>query len=222
MTFNEIVADVADRMNISSPTSIDRIGLHVNRRYRRLRTSLGMTDVARTTKPYAMVTGSASQVIHGLERVISVSDLAQTPVRLIDQVTFEEMLAVVSRTDRALQWAVEAVSARQVTLKFDTTFAAATSMQIEGEPVATTLSDDLEPSFPESFHDILVFGAIADELRKMEKVVLARDAETDYERVLSELRLKMATTSWKDIVQGKYNITLSAHEHPNSAARWMV
>lgn len=74
----------------------------------------------------------------------------------------------------------------------------------DGHTTLTTLSGNQAPDFPESFHDILIFGVMADEYRKMEKFQFYQASEADFERRLSDLRMWIAKSAYKDIYQGKY------------------
>jgi hypothetical protein len=50
MTYDEIVGMIATDLNIIAPDSLDRIGTHVNRRYRRVMNALGMNEVSRVSR----------------------------------------------------------------------------------------------------------------------------------------------------------------------------
>jgi hypothetical protein len=45
---------------------------------------------------------------------------------------------------------------------------------------------------------------MAGEYRKMEKLSLMQDAEANYEKRLSDLRMWIAKSAYLDVVQGKY------------------
>jgi hypothetical protein len=79
------------------------------------------------------------------------------------------------------------------------------SLKIEGYTVTPILDGTAEPLLPGDFHDILVEGAISDELRKMEKPQLAAIAEAEYEKRLSDLRMFIAKHMYLDVFQGKTN-----------------
>jgi hypothetical protein len=79
------------------------------------------------------------------------------------------------------------------------------TLYADGYVNVSTLSGSDIPDFPESFHDILIWGAMADEYRKMEKLPLMQDAEANYEKRLSDLRMFIAKSSYLDIYQGRYS-----------------
>ena len=101
------------------------------------------------------------------------------------------------------EYAVYAMGANTVTIYLDSLPDTAYALYASGLDDATTLSGAAVPAFSESFHDVLILGAVADELRKMEKFQLARDAESDFERRLSDLRMFIAKSAYLDIYQGK-------------------
>lgn len=185
----------------------------MNRRYRRVTTTLGLLDSRRTIQTVAFTytpTASRRITVPSCEKVISVQDLTTNdpqPITL-ECVPYAEMIEMVPRTDRPTHYAIESITSHTTVLLTNFTPAAAFSVSVEGEGRATTLSGVLEPAFNESFHDILEFGARADELKKKRQLQDARDAENDFERRLSELRLHLAVQSHQDIVQGKQTLTL--------------
>lgn len=58
------------------------------------------------------------------------------------------------------------------------------------------VNDADEPSFPTDFHNVLIYGATADAFLKMEKPVLARDAEAKYQTRLADLRYFLAKSAY--------------------------
>lgn len=206
MTFDEIVSDICDRLNLTDADAITRVGKHVNRRYRRVKTSIGVRDeVSRVTSAYVPSVGTRLQTITSVEKVIAVfTELS--PTDPLDQLTYEEMQERTPGTGNPTCWSVKRSGASSVTLYFDSDFTDADDLIIIADETNTTLSGTTEPAFPESFHDILVFGATADELRKKDKLQMARDAEGDYERLLAQLRLHIAVSGYKDVQVGKNNL----------------
>lgn len=205
MTFTEIVDEVADSLNLRTDEAISRIGKAVNIRYRRVTSTLGLLSSRRTIQTVAYTIGNRRLTVSSCEKVISVQDLTSaTPQPItLEEIAYAEMIELAPRTDRPTKYAIESITGYASVLLTDFNPAAAFSVSVEGEGRATTLSGVLVPVFNESFHDILVFGARADELRKKQQIALARDAENDYEKRLSELRLHLAVSAHRDIVQGK-------------------
>ena len=120
-------------------------------------------------------------------------------------VTTQTYNILAGNSESARDYAIYAMGATTVTIILDRLPSAAATLYAEGLIVAATLSGSGVPAFAEDFHDILVFGAVADELRKMEKVQLAKDAESDFEQRLSDLRMFIAKSAYLDMYQGKTN-----------------
>ncbi len=91
----------------------------------------------------------------------------------------------------------------------DTVPQTAYSLQADGKTTLGEMSGTDEPQFSESFHDILSFLVIAEELLKKEKVALAREfASGDENRpgraenALRDLRFMLADSATRLTVQG--------------------
>lgn len=179
--------------------------MHVNRRYKRVSASIGMRDSRRVILEFDVELGSRTQTVTGIEKIIGITDNTDTVPRPLGEVTYEQMVQTILRTDRVESYAIVRHGARQVSFLMDFEPLVDLTLDVEAEEIATSLADDMEPSFPESFHDVLVFGALADEYRKSDKIAQARDAELDFQRVLGELRLKLACSAFRDIQQGATN-----------------
>lgn len=214
MTFDEIVANVAEAVGhaTSATAAYTRIGKFVNKRYKRVTGNIGLIVSRRAVQTVAFTIGLRNITIPTCQKVISIQDLTTaTPKPLfLEEISYEEMLEETPRTDRPTLYAIESVTSHAVVVRTNFTPQDAFSVSVEYEAQAGTLSGAQEPAFSEDFHDILEFGAKADELRKMEKVMLARDAEQDFERRLGELRLHIAVSAHQDIVQGKKNARVSS------------
>lgn len=219
MSFDEIVSDVAGRLALTTTDAITRIGLRVNRRYRRITTSIGMVTTRRTTGSFTVVAATRTQTIPG-EKVLSISVTGAT--ENLDAVSYDEMLEKVPSTGNPTCWAVKRTNAADVTVVFNSTMDSGLDLVVQVEDVGSTLSGSQVPAFPESWHDILVFGALADELRKKEKIQLARDAEMEYERMLGELRLHIAANGWQDQQQGSRASATTAAGASGSASNGTV
>ena len=85
------------------------------------------------------------------------------------------------------------------------TWAAPFTLYADALSTVTTLSGSQKPDFPESFHDILIYGAMADEYFKMEKPQMAQMFDQKFEQRLSDLRGFIAKTAYLDQYQGRYN-----------------
>lgn len=199
MTFDQIVSDVCEQLSLTSAEAIARVGRRVNQRYKRVCTKVGLTALRRATNPFTTTTFTRDQTIPG-EKVIAITIAGQT--KHLDSISYGEMQERVPGTGNPTRWALKRQNATDSVIQFDSTFNTAVDLLVEVEETGTTLSGANEPRFPESFHEILVFGAKADELKKKEKLALAKDAESDFDRVLAELTYHIAVNGYKDLVSG--------------------
>ena len=205
MTFTEIVTEVAARLNLTSSEATTRIGRNVNIRYKRLTTALGLQTSRRTTVQATATLGVSTLAFTSIEKIINVQDRSDsaTAPRILDEVTVEEIREASSDRDEPTKYAILTTSSTGVTILMDCVPQTAFTLYADAHAVVSTLSGSNEPAFSESFHDILIEGAIADELRKQEKLQLARDQELVYEARLGDLQMWIAKSAYQDIYQGK-------------------
>jgi len=209
VTFDEMVNDVMDRLNLTSTDARDRIRIRVNDRYRRVTSAIGLNTSRRFTKDVTIPAGNTALpdvLIEGMEKVVRITRTpdGQSGITVLPQVTYDEIDNVATVDGNPQRWAIKRMGAGQVIISLDS-YPTTTdlTLHVEGYDIADTLADDMEPFFPSDFHDILIEGAMSDELRKMEKPQLAQIAEQNYERRLSDLRMFIAKSSYLDIFQGK-------------------
>lgn len=205
MTFDQIVAEVCDRLNLTSSDATTRVGKAVNNRYRRLTSSIGLETTRRVTVSKVATIGNQTLTFSSIEKIIAVIDKTD-PKRdvVLSQITPDEMHITPLRGPMPRRFAVTGIHASSVDILMDCIPATGFTLYADGHSILTTLSGSTAPNFPESFHDILVFGAMSDEYRKMEKPALMQAAETDYEHRLSDLRMWIAKSAYLDIYQGRY------------------
>jgi hypothetical protein len=227
MTFDEMVARVAGRVNQTSTTALARIGENLNIRYRRVMAALGMNVFARQSFVAELEPNTNEQVYDDsnpivLERIVSlyVQDSADARPRALDQLSFDEMQTEIPTEDVPTKWAIKRVGARSTTFLINSTIPNGQAVIIEGEETTSELSTDMEPSFPEAFHEMLVLGALADEYYKLatgnaNALSMARQFDgnakepestpNSFEGMLAQLRLKMALAAHGNIQQGKHS-----------------
>lgn len=205
MTFDEIVDRVATRLNLTGTIALTRVGLFVNERFARLSSSVGLSNVSRTPVPLVVSTviGTPLVTVTGLERIYSVSDPTATPPRLLSEVTNNELKLMPPGTDPPRAYAINQTGAGSVQIKLNCTPSSIYSLWVDGDADVSTLSGSMVPPFPAKYHDVLVYGAYASELEHMDKYDKAAVQEARWERMLSELRLYLASSAYLDIHQGK-------------------
>lgn len=219
MTFSQIVAEAMDRLNLTSSDAQTRVGKEVNDRYRRLTTSIGL-DTTRRTQVYATAAlANRTMTFTGIEKLLAVIDKSQVATGgqeiVLSQITMDEMHITPLRgnlvpgtdtpTGMPRHYAVIRVHPNAVDIFMDIVPTTGFQLYADGLMNAATLGTNDSPDFPESYHDILVWGAMADEYRKMEKLNLMQDAEKNYETRLSDLRMFIAKSAYLAIYQGRYS-----------------
>lgn len=204
MTFTELRAEIMDRLNLSSPEASTRIGRAINRKYRRITTSIGLQLSRRTTVQQLVTISSAFITLSNVEKVISVTNKNTTPYRQLTEVTIEELRAgePYSLGDTPTMYSINSIGSDFVVIEINRIPQTAYALYADVHQAVVDLSGTNEPAFPESYHDVLIEGVISDELRKMEKPALAGIAESEFTRILSDLRMWIAKGG-PEIYQGK-------------------
>src|SRR6266496_3846343 len=213
MTFDQIVADVAGRLNLTSDEAITRIGQRVNERYRKVTSSIGMITSRRKIKDFTVdaTTPEYSALpditFTGFEKILRITTTNQgtAGVIVLKINTIDEIENIQHFDDRLPRaFAIKRMGSQQVIITLDSFISNQTfDLHVEGYDLADVLADDAEPFLPEDFHDILIEGALADELFKMEKPQLSMAREQKYELRLGDLRMFIAKNAYQDVAQGR-------------------
>lgn len=209
MTFDEIVAQAMDRLNLTSEDALLRVERFVNKRYRAVTTSIGLVTSRRVVREFTYDGATDIElpevVVSGMEKIFTIKLVIDADSwKRLDEVTFSDLTYRPARDANPTAFAVKLVGPQEVRIQLDG-FPSTDefTLNVEGLDIAIDLEGSLEPWFPESFHDLLIEGAMSDELRKMEKPQLASIAETNYAQRLSDLRYFLVKSEWVDIIQGK-------------------
>lgn len=207
MTFDEIVTEIKDRLNLTSPTAITRIGREVNIQHRYVTISCQLDTSRRVTVTAQTVIGIHEVVFAGIEKIETILDVSTPQNRQLVEVMFNQLREPpqpISGGD-PWQYAIKTINAEGVTIRLDRNMGDVRSLEADGWARITNLSGDEEPIFPESFHTYLVERVIADELKKMNKAQEAKDALIMANNILGELRLFLAKSAYMRIQQNSYN-----------------
>ncbi len=208
MTFDQIVSQAAERLNIVGTDGTARIGRSVNAYYKRVTSSLGIAT-ARRTVVQATATPGVDTLAFAVTKLNHVEDRTTTPPTLLDEVSNEE-IAEGSQGTTPTAYAIYSTTSTTVTIRMNAIPATAIVLYAEGLAAAATLATTDEPAFDQDFHDLLVSAAVYEERLKMEKTQLAMIAKAEYEDRLGDLRLSIAKTAQQDIYQGKRPSTTTA------------
>jgi hypothetical protein len=205
MTFTDMVSRVADRLNLTSAAALSRIGQELNERYREVLTGVGLESAASgiSVATANTIVGIRTVTFTGVEKLFSVFNPNFTPPVVLDEFTFDELRNQPIGTDPARRYAIQGMGAATVTIFLDTVPSTIYSLNADAEMTVLDLSGVMEPAFSRSFHDLLVEGAIADELYKLEKYDLSEVKEKNFEKRLSELRYFIAKSAYNDMYQAK-------------------
>lgn len=211
MTFTEIVLEIADRLNLTSESALNRIGRSVNERYKWAVSSIGLATSMRDTAESTTVIGEQTLTFpdptetdaDGVVKLYDVFDATVSPSRALKEWTVAEIRRNVSAVDPTQQYAIWRVGAASVTILLGSVPTTNYTLTADVEVSCSTLSAEDVPSFPEEFHNLLIYGGMATELEKMEKYQLAEKQETKFMIRLSDLRMFIAKSGTLDIVQGK-------------------
>jgi hypothetical protein len=204
MVFEELVTEVCELLNLTSQDARSRVGRAINRRYRRITSSIGLETSRRAEFDADSTVGERTLTFEGVEKLMNVIDRSSGKDVILNEVGPEEIITLPVRDSSPRNYAVTRIHPDSVEITTDCEPPVGTEFTLyaQGHENTSTLAGNQSPDFPESFHEILVFGAMADEYRKMEKVQLSRDCELDYERRLSDLRMWIAKSAYHDVAQG--------------------
>lgn len=206
MTCDEIIIEICEALNLTSDEAKSRVARRLNSRYRRVTSSIGLELSRRTTVSKAATIGVQTITFTGIEKLMTVYTVSGVVNKVLTEITPDEMLQESLINGNPSKYCIARVYPTSVDIKVNCIPATAFTLYAAAEVTFVTLAGNAIPQFPESFHDILIYGVMADEYRKMEKVQLAQASDADYERRLSDLRMWIAKTAWKDTYSSK-NIT---------------
>lgn len=198
MTFLNLQDRVMGRLNLSSTEARSRIKNFLNERYRRLQTSINLGKVRRSTMTFPTVNGTYTYSPTNVIKVFTMAYPAGN--RVLAEQTLDQLRVIDpdnSQTGPPRAYAVTQYTAIGLQVYIWPKPDAAYTIQLDGLLKGTDLSLDADvPAFPEDFHDILEFGATADELEKMEKPDQAAGFEDRAERRSRDLRYFMSKSAY--------------------------
>ncbi len=203
MTFTQLQTKVKNYCNLTSTDADTRIGLAINATYRRITSSLGLDASRFVSRTVAMTVGVQTVTFTEIEKIDRIRDVTDSAaIRLLTETSIHEIQATQPGTGEPVRWALQNTDADSVVAKFDTIPQTAYNLTADGWTTLSDLSGSDEPVFPESFHDILAWYVIAEELLKKEKDKLADKYTAKAEKLLAELRFYLADSPTKDTRQG--------------------
>lgn len=214
MTFTQIVDKVMSRLNLESTTAETRIGDEVNEVYRELVTSMGLETSIRSTTTITTTadsryvtfgdTGSGGDKVLKLLSVYLPSTVAPPPYNVLTSATFDELRNTIAGSWPPTRYAISKMGPTSVEVFLDAPGpTVAATLHADCLLGSTTMSGTDQPFFTENFHDILVYGVLAIELDKMDKVERSEKAQAQFEKRSGDLRMFIAKDAYLAIHQAK-------------------
>lgn len=201
MTYTEIVNNVKSRMNLTSAEATARIGEFVNSRYRRVTSSLGL-NTSRRAVVSANTVAEQDTLAFAVEKIELMYH--EDDRQVMDELTYDAVRAMhveTPATGTPRVYAIMNAGSASVTVLLYPTPAEIAAITVDGLASVTTLSGTDVPAFPANFHDVLVFGAMADEYNKMEKITQSQMSEAQAAQMLSDLRYFLAKSAYLSVTQ---------------------
>jgi hypothetical protein len=206
MTFLEIQNRVMARTNLSSDVARERIKGFINERCRDVQTTVNLGSVRRGTVTATTTSGSSFLTPSGIIKPLTITFPEMN--RVLGERSMDQMRVF----DSALQWigapelyAVYKVNPSSIELFLEPQPDSDYDLTIDAVMRGADLTaDDDVPGFPEDYHDILVFGALADELDHLEKQAASMKAEKKYATRLGELRYFIQKSIYMHRMQSGY------------------
>jgi hypothetical protein len=221
MTFLQCQDRVLDITNGSSTTARTRVKRSLNLRYGQVQTGVNLMRLRRAIKNVELAVGDGDTTITNTSRVSSVYDPQMRRVLL--ETTMEEIRRMDPGGDREgdpTHYVVFDQGSGTITIYFwpltDRTRTVAGSDALKADVIAapTDLSADGDvPAMPVDYHDVLIYGALADEWMHLQKFQLAKHNEGMFEKRLSELRYYVVKSNTQSMTQGAWETESMARGH---------
>lgn len=205
MTANELVEYIAEDLNTPSQESKTRISHALNVRYKQVTSSIGLNPTRREEISASAVVGNRNITFTGAEKLDIVFRKVGTNNVILREVTNDEMTELAPRSDPPTRFSIFSVAPQSIIIKLDSIPETTFTLYAYVLADATTLTNNDQPAFPESFHDILIHGVKADEYRRREKANLAKESEMLFQQRLSDLRMFIAKSAYLDIYRSKHH-----------------
>jgi hypothetical protein len=204
MTFQAIKERVKGFCGLTSPEADARVGIAINQHYRRVTSSLGLATARFVTKTVSTTTLTRTVTFTEIEKIDRIIDATTAAsIRVLEEVSIDEIRQTQSVDAAPNKWAMQAADADSVVIVMDTAPTAVYSLQADGWSTLTDLGGTEEPAFPESFHDVLVWYVIAEEMLRKEKDKIALVYESKAQKLLDGLVFHLADQPTRITRQGQ-------------------
>jgi hypothetical protein len=208
MTFDQIVNAVMDRQNLSSATALARVQDSVNERYRWLRKACGLqVTVAATVSATTVINVQVITFRLAKVRRVFIPNLAPQEPWVLNEQTMDYMRNTIPISDPPQNFARYSWNAQSETLMLDSIPATAYLIYADGDQIVQQLEGNMIPSFPEDYHDALIYGAMEIEYRKKGDNESADKMLELYTGRRNELIQQAAISAYLQIYQNKSEST---------------
>lgn len=199
MTFVQLQDRVMGRVIRTSSESRDRVKEFINERLRAVQSNLGLGRLRRGTVSLATTADTATLSTTGLVKVFTAAIPAEN--RVLREVSLDSMRMKdpgLITTGAPEEYAVKSAGATLLVLSLWPKPDAVYTLSIDGLLTGTDMSADSDvPAMPEDFHDLLIFGALADEYDHDGDTKLSGRMEAKYQQRVSDLRYFLAKSAYK-------------------------
>lgn len=211
MDFDTIVSKIMTRLNLTSTEAQNRIEAEVNECVRKITTSIALEPSRLMVEELdidPIGEGTLPElVVDNYNKLLKVSLLPNgtgTPqVKVLKELMYDEITNFNAEVRDPRAWAVKTVGPSSMVIVLDSSPDDNFTLRFEGYQSITDLSGTDQPPFPDDFHDLIIFGVMADELFKMEKYPYAQQMEQKFQQRLSDLRYYFAKSAYLDVYQSK-------------------
>lgn len=211
MTLDQIKAAIKGHCNLTSSEADTRVGETINRHHRRITAELGLDSTRFVTRTVTTTAGVRTVEFEEIEKIDRILDTTNSSsIRLLQEVSVHEQRSTQPSTGAPTTWAPQESGSSTVTALLDTIPQDTYTLQADGWAALSDLQGDDSPVFPESFHDILTWYGISEELLKKEKLQIAAAYEQKANKLLAELRHFLADSHTRDDRQGRMSISTLA------------
>jgi hypothetical protein len=189
---------VMSRLNLSTSDARSLVKGFLNLRYRQVQSSIGLAPTRRGVLTFNTVIGQRSVALP-VAKLTNIVDRAILRRPLVE-VTLDQLRALDPAelvVGPPTHYAIHKHEQDEVTILLYPTPTSVSALHADALLPGTDMSADAdEPTFPADFHDVLVYGAVADSLRKLEKWKPADAEETRFASRLSDLRYFLVKSAY--------------------------
>lgn len=210
MTFDDLKRAVKDHCNLTSDAADARIGASLNAHYKRITAKLGMDAARDVTRTVSTTLGQQAVTFTNIEKIHRILDTTDTSnIRLLMEVSLHQQRSTQPTSGQPTSWAARSTTSSSVTVLLDTVPQSAYTLQADGVSNLTDLTGDDEPAFPSSFHSMLAWYVISEELLKKEKDRQALVFQQKADTALSDLVFQYADSHTLETRQRDSSIVTS-------------